>query len=233
MSPCQNPKSQNLKNLTRTLNDTVEGFWYGYVESATLTKAKVPHMNAYRTLPSNRAESIGRPIASHHRFHHVLGISLCAAALSCATDARATLADYQTAVTNTPSIISYYTFEQNTAADAWSTNNGTLAGTTAFNTGTAGAGKALLLEGTGRVNLGVVTDFYFEDTTGSVEAWVQAGNLAGANALIFGNRDGATRYSIHMNADKGGIGMWNGAAYTPTIPIPSAGTTWHHLVAVF
>jgi hypothetical protein len=190
-------------------------------------------MNPYRTLSSNRAESSQRPFSHRNPSCAIFKVGLCAAALACAPAAWATLADYQTAVTNTPGIISFYTFEQSTAADAWGTNNGTLAGTTAFATGAAGAGTALQLEGTGRVNLGVVPDFYFEDTTGTVETWVQAGNLAGANATIFGNRDGATRYSIHMNSDKGGIGMWNGAAYLPTVPIPNAGTTWHHLVTVF
>jgi hypothetical protein len=190
-------------------------------------------MNPYRTLSSSRVKSNSRLSAFSPQLPDTVKISLCAAALAFAPAAWATLADYQTAVTNTTSIISYYTFEQSTPVDAWGTNNGTLAGTTVFGTGAAGAGTALQLEGTGRVNLGVVQDFYFEDTTGSVELWIKAGNLAGANATIFGNRDGATRYSIHMNPDKGAIGMWNGAAYDPTIAIPNAGTTWHHLVTVF
>lgn len=189
-------------------------------------------MTPYRKSP-NHVEPSTNLVATSHQLRRTLRTGLCAAAIACAPAAWATLADYQTAVTNTTGIISYYTFDQSTAVDAWSTNNGTLAGTTAFGTGAAGLGTALQLEGTGRVNLGVVPDFYFEDTTGSVELWIKAGNLAGANATIFGNRDGATRYSIHMNPDKGAIGMWNGAAYYPTIPIPNAGTTWHHLVTVF
>lgn len=49
--------------------------------------------------------------------------------------AQATLADYQTAVTNEWSLISYYPFDQSTAADVWSTNHGTLKGTATFTTG--------------------------------------------------------------------------------------------------
>ena len=147
--------------------------------------------------------------------------------------ARATLANYQTAVTNTASLISYYTFELNDATDVYGTNSGTLMGTTAFATGVGGAGKALLLDGTGRVNLGVVPDFVFADTTGSAEAWVQAGNLGGVNATIFANQDGATGWAIHMNGDKSGIGMWNGGTYFPTLSIPNPSTNWHHLVSVF
>jgi Concanavalin A-like lectin/glucanases superfamily len=146
--------------------------------------------------------------------------------------ARALLADYQSAVTNEPGLISYYTFEQGDASDAYGTNNGTLMGTTVFTNGVGGAGKALLLGGAGRVDLGVVDAFAFPAETGSVEAWVQAGNLGG-NGCMAANRDVYSRWSLHMNSDKGGIGMWNGAAYFPTIPIPNAGTAWHHMVAVF
>jgi hypothetical protein len=146
--------------------------------------------------------------------------------------AHANLGDYQTAVTNEPSLISYYTFDQNDATDSKGTNNGTLTGTTAFATGPAGLGKALSVTGTGWVNLGVVEDFTFADDTGSVEAWVQAGTLKG-NGDIFANRDGYSRWDVHMNQDKSGIGMWNGGAYTPTIGIPNPSTNWHHLVVVF
>ena len=91
-------------------------------------------------------------------------------ALLCPLPAQAFLAEYQTAVTNEPSLISYYTFDQTNAADVRRTNNGTLMGTTAFTNGVGGFGKALVLTGAGRVNLGVVEDFAFADETGSVKA---------------------------------------------------------------
>jgi Concanavalin A-like lectin/glucanases superfamily/Immunoglobulin domain len=190
------------------------------------------------TTPS---QSQGEPQPTHRpcsekrtRLQLCGGALACAAlALLCPTPARATLANYQTAVTNETSLISYYTFDQNNAADVRGTNSGMLMGTTAFAAGIGGAGKALLLDGTGRVNLGAVQDFVFDDTTGSAEAWVQAGNLGGVNATIFANQDGATRWAIHMNGDKSGIGMWNGGAYFPTINIPNPSTNWHHLVTVF
>lgn len=168
-----------------------------------------------------------------HKIVRALASSLGAAALLCARPAGALLADYQIAVTNEVSLISYYTFEQDNAADAKGPNHGTLMGTTAFAAGVGNVGRALVLDGTGRVNLGLVPDFVFEDGTGSIEAWVQAGNLGGVNATLFANRDGATRYSIHMNGDKGGIGMWNGQAYFPTLAVANVSTTWHHLAVVF
>ncbi len=146
--------------------------------------------------------------------------------------AQATLADYQTAVTNEWSLISYYPFDQSTAADVWSTNHGTLKGTATFTTGVNGAGTALLLDGFGWVNLGVVPDFAFEDDTGSIEAWFRAGPIT-YNANLFAHRSGATRYSVNLDADKQGIGMWNGSVYQPTVSIPNVTTNWHHLVVVF
>jgi len=147
--------------------------------------------------------------------------------------AQADLSDYQNAVTAEASLISYYTFEASDATDAHGTNDGTLVGTTAFAVGARDKGTALSLGGAGRVNLGVVESFTFtNDDTGSIEAWVQAGTLAG-NACIVANREGGTRYSIHLDSDKAGIGVWNGAGYFPTIDVPNAATNWHHLVVVF
>lgn len=143
----------------------------------------------------------------------------------------ALLSAYQTVVTNEPSLISYYTFDQNDASDVHGTHNGTLMGTTAFAAGMGGSGKALSLDGTGRVDLGVVTDFTFASGIGSVEAWVSAGNLKGA-ACIFANRDGFSRWDVHMDRTKRGIGNWNGASYL-TVAIPNASTSWHHLVVVY
>jgi hypothetical protein len=161
------------------------------------------------------------------------GNALLGAGLICTATAWATLGDYQTAVTNETSLISYYTFDQSNAADVRGTNHGTLMGTTAFATGAAGFGTGLSLGGAGRVNLGVVEDFAFaNDDNGSAEAWVKAGNLTGA-ACIFANRDGYSRWDVHLEQNKLGIGMWNGGAYFPTIPIPNASTNWHHIVVVF
>lgn len=195
-------------------------------------KLKVNIMNPSGTdLSSNDQPLARQPVGSPAKFgigtlaSCILAFGLCSS--------HATLSHYQTAVTNTPSLIAYYTFEQNDARDAKGSFNGTLQGNTAFSAGAGGIGRGLLLDGTGRVNLGTVPEFSFEDTTGSVEAWIRAGDLGGVNATLFANRDGATRFSIHLNADKGGIGMWNGSAYFPTVPIKNPSTTWHHLVVVF
>ncbi|HEU5125834.1 MAG TPA: LamG-like jellyroll fold domain-containing protein [Verrucomicrobiae bacterium] len=156
---------------------------------------------------------------------------MAAAALLCSSS-RAALSDYQTAVTNEPSLISYYTFDQNNAADVSGTNNGTLQGTTAFAAGARGSGTGLSLGGAGWVNLGPVGDFSFTNSdSGSVEAWVQAGSLLG-NGCIVANRDGFSRWQVNMTQNKLSIGSWNGSIFL-TIPIPDASTNWHHVVAVY
>jgi hypothetical protein len=106
----------------------------------------IPHstqFSVFREPPESRL-TFGNTIA------RAVVLSLGAAALICATPARALLADYRTAVTNEASVISYYTFEQNNAADVRGPNHGTLMGTTAFAAGVGGVGKALRLEGTDR-----------------------------------------------------------------------------------
>ena len=147
------------------------------------------------------------------------------------------LGGYQNAVTNEPSLISYYTFDQSDARDVHGTNNGTLVGTTAFTNGVNGSGTALSLDGAGLVNLGVVHDFTFPDGTnsvgrGSVEAWVQAGKTLRGDECIFANRDGYSRWDVHIDRQKKYIGNWNGASYL-TVTIPAAGTVWHHLVVTY
>lgn len=171
------------------------------------------------------------------RLGHYAALTATVLGLLWYSPTQATLAEYQSTVTNEPNLISYYTFEQEDATDVHGANAGTLMDATAFAAGAQGFGKALVLNGASRVNLGVVEDFAFTDGIGSIEAWLQAGDFSGIsgynNPAIFANRDGATRWSIHMNKDKSGIGMWNGTDYFPTISIPNPSTNWHHLVVVF
>lgn len=171
-------------------------------------------------------------VAKTSCFHHYSALAGVALGLLWYSAVQADLSDYQTSVTSEASLISYYTFDLSDAEDVYGVNNGTLTDTTAFAAGVGGAGTALSLDGDGRVNLGVVEDFAFADRTGSVEAWVQAGALGGA-ACLFANRDGQSRWDVHLEQNKSAIGMWNGSAYFPTVPIPNASTNWHHLVVVF
>jgi len=171
-----------------------------------------------------------------HTLTRLTALSLGAAALLCNVPAQATLADYQTAVTNEFSLISFYTFDQGNANDSLGLHNGTTNGGVIFAAGIAEDSLAMVLDGTGRASLGIVPDFDFSDTTGSVEAWVQvgwSGSSPGYNPCLFADRDGGpVRWSLHMNGDKGGIGVWNGSAYS-TVPLAAPGTKWHHLVVVF
>lgn len=158
---------------------------------------------------------------------------LSAAVSLSATSAWALLSDYQTAVTNEPSLISYYTFDQSDASDTkmlyWGEEKGV---PVAYVPGVDGEGIALSLNGQNWINLNYASELAFPDGDGSIETWFRAGTR-NYNANLFANRDGATRYSINLNTDKQGIGMWNGNAYFPTVPIPDAGASWHHLVVVF
>ncbi|HEY5909075.1 MAG TPA: LamG-like jellyroll fold domain-containing protein [Verrucomicrobiae bacterium] len=169
-------------------------------------------------------------------FPRVSTLSLGAAALLCTPTAHATLADYKNAVTNEAGIISFYTFDQSNAIDSRGLHNGTASGGASFGPGISSGSTALLLDGTGRVNLGLVPDFDFTDTTGSIEAWVRVdwpGTSPGYNPCLFADRNGGpVRWSVHMNGNKSGVGVWNGMGYA-TLPISAPGTAWHHLVVTF
>ncbi len=151
-------------------------------------------------------------------------------------DLPARLTQYQNAVRAEQSLISYYTFDHLDAKDSKSTNDGTPQGKVPFGNGIGGeADKALALDGTGHINLGLVDAFDFAGGAGTIEAWVRAGWTPGLgyNPTIFGDRDGGpVNWSIHMNDGKDAVGMWNGNGYTPQ-PTPGTGTAWHHLAVVF
>lgn len=146
------------------------------------------------------------------------------------------LQQYQAAVRAEGSLVSHYPFDGLTARDAAGANHGTAAGRIGFADGLGGgAGKALLLDGAGHVNLGQVEAFDFAWGVGTVEAWVRADWLVspGYNPTLFADRDGnPVNWSVHLTADKSVAGLWNGSTYQPHAT-PGAGTAWHHLAAVF
>ena len=73
----------------------------------------------------------------------VMGLILfLALAVFWCTSAQATLGDYQTAVTNQASLISYYTFDRTNAVDNFGPNNGSVQGTVQFQTGVGDAAWA-------------------------------------------------------------------------------------------
>jgi hypothetical protein len=158
------------------------------------------------------------------------------AVVTVASELPAAVALYQTAVTNEPSLISYYPFDRLEAKDAQGLHDGTLQGSAYFGPGLgSGPDQALLLDGAGHVALDFVSDFDFTDGTGTVEAWVQAGWGAemGYNPALISDRDGGlTTWSIHVGSDKRSIGMWNGMNYR-AFPIPDASTNWHHVAVIY
>ena len=143
---------------------------------------------------------------------------------------------YQVAVRNEDSLISYYTFDDETAADSVAGNDGLLEGAVDFQTGLGGTvDRALILDGQSHVALTEVEDFDFTDGTGTVEAWIRADwdGSPGYNPCIIANRDGGpVRWSMHMSLNKAATGVWNGASYAPQ-PISGADGTWRHLVVVY
>ena len=168
----------------------------------------------------------------------VCAISLGAAILLHGSSAWAdALGNYRSAVTNEPSLISYYTFDQSNALDSRGLHNGTALGGVTFGPGIGGNDKALHLDGTGRVNLGTVADFHFSDGTGSIEAWVRVEWSVSSiyyNPCLFCDRNGdPVTWSVHMEGNKSAVGLWNGYYYGPLLSIPGPGTNWHHLVVVF
>lgn len=159
------------------------------------------------------------------------------ATLLCSTQSMlASITEYQAAVKSEPSLISYYTFDAGNANDSQAANNGTVVGNATYGTGVGGGtDKAIVLDGTGHVNLGQVDAFDFVSGYGTVEAWIRADwpSSPGYNPAIFTDRDGGpVNWSVHMEASKAGAGLWNGSSYQP-LALAGTGTTWHHLAVVF
>ncbi len=85
------------------------------------------------------------------------------------------LKQYQAAVEAESSLVSLYSFDGLTAKDTEQAHHGALQGGARFGDGIGGgAGKALLLDGAGWVNLDQVKAFDFLDGSGTVEAWIRA-----------------------------------------------------------
>ncbi len=67
----------------------------------------------------------------------------------------------------------------------------------------------------------------FEFSTGTIELWVKPPSLGVSG--IMGMRFGAsTRFSFHLDASAGEVGLWNGGAYK-TVSYPFTGHEWYHL----
>ncbi|MEP0845143.1 MAG: LamG domain-containing protein, partial [Phycisphaerae bacterium] len=156
--------------------------------------------------------------------------------------------EYQAAVRATPSLISYYTFDEDVGMTVKDVarpadpeelkHHGVLdGGVTELNiaptAGTHPGGAALQLDGGGMAYFGAVPDFEFADGTGTIEAWIRTTNNDNNNRTIAANRDtNGTRYSLHANPNANTFGVWNGAnfrtagyTYDPNI--------WYHVAYVF
>jgi len=152
------------------------------------------------------------------------------------TPAVASVSTYQQAVTTTASLVSYYTFDQSDATDSFGTNSGSVINGS-FGAGVGGFGDAFVCDGSAQINLGPSSDFDFAAGSGSgtVEAWIRANwsSNPGYDPTLWSDGGGYnTEWSIHIDRNRGNIGMWNGNQYQ-TMPIPTLGTNWHHLATVF
>ena len=71
-------------------------------------------------------------------------------------------------------------------------------------------------------------------TTGTIEMWLKPDwTTAPQNLCFMSMREQGpqTRFSLHMAANKSGIGLWNGTTYLP-LPFTFANKTWYHVAFV-
>jgi len=147
--------------------------------------------------------------------------------------------NYEAAVKATPGLVSFYPLHSS-ANDTWGPNNGTLQGITSFTTGVGGGSdQALLVQGSGWVNIAGVPAFDFANGIGTVEMWVRPDWTAdpGYSPCPFADRSATTTtYSFYLDgAGKANIGDWNGSTFVsePFFPAALGTGSWHHLAVVF
>ncbi|HVU09030.1 MAG TPA: LamG-like jellyroll fold domain-containing protein [Verrucomicrobiae bacterium] len=232
------PQSQTArKNSSTSLSVSVSGpgpiqyQWYfngekiSSADNSSATNATLVLSNLQYAQSGNYSVTVSNPTGS---------LSSLSAALTVLPAVGTPLADYEAAVTGTPGLISYYTFDQGNANDLLGLHNGT--GVNPVFAPGIGDGQGFLCNGSARVNFGAVSDFEFPSSSGTIEAWVRAdwsGIHSAYEPTLWADGNGfSSEYSVHMAGDKSGIGIWNGIGYD-VLPIPFAGTNWHHLVTVF
>ncbi len=170
-----------------------------------------------------------------NRIIPILAITLCFLATSSAV---ADLTGYRNAVNAQPSLLSFYTFENN-FNDATGTHNGTGVNNAVFGTGVANSGDfALSVNADGYVDLGNSTDFHFADNSGTISAFLKPSWNAGgapANPGWFGTRTDtphASRYSLHVRNQLNALDK-----YSSGVGVANAGATlvtneWAHVAIV-
>ncbi|HYG33305.1 MAG TPA: LamG-like jellyroll fold domain-containing protein, partial [Clostridia bacterium] len=146
------------------------------------------------------------------------------------------LSAYQAVVAAEPGLISYYTFDAGDARDAKGTNAGVVANMVGFGGGVGlVTNLALILDGTGHIDLGQVPDLDFTNGTGTIEAWIRPDWTSASYApCLFANRVASTfqvDWSLHMVQAKDAIGSWNGLFFQ-TLGLVNPGG-WHHFAVVF
>lgn len=148
----------------------------------------------------------------------------------------AQLVNFQDQISEEPSLISNYTFDEASLRDSIDSNDGESVGNVEFVEGLGGgAAKALGLDGSGHVNLGDPQNLDFFDLSGTVQVWLRADwtSSPGYNPCIIADRNGEeVNYSLHLTANKDQIVFWNGSR-AAVVDIPAAGLDWHLFSAVF
>ena len=159
---------------------------------------------------------------------------------------------YRDAVAAEPSLLSFYTFENDSTAlvgirDVAGTivKNGTFVciaqfddaacQADAFASGIGGAdGRALSLNGGGMVSLGAANDFLFEDGDGTIEAWLRprgGGSFFATRISPRGNL--SNRYSLHID-DASSVIQKQAQSFAPmSAAYDAPDESWIHVVAVF
>lgn len=142
---------------------------------------------------------------------------------------------YRDTVRAEASLVSYYSFDTQTADDEIGNNDGTFINGATFAAGLGGGTNlALALDGySGAVAFGSVPAFNFPEGQGTIELWLRAdwdSSVTTYNPAIIANADATKYYETYMNPQKTAITL--SAFATPSYAIPNAGTNWHHLVIV-
>lgn len=156
------------------------------------------------------------------------------------------MAKYRSLVTSEPSLLSYYTFDndspgKNGIHDVAGTANhpGQVVGSAAFGPGVDGQnGKSLLLDGKGYVSLGRVADFLLLDGAATIETWLRPTFTAdsrdrgwfGTSTLRPQARD---RYSLRVKGDHSGLQNTTSGGGQHDASLFLQPETWIHVVAVF
>ena len=171
-------------------------------------------------------------------FRILLGSALLVHSGGASLAAGAKPVEYQKAVRDTKSLISYYTFDAGSAADSVAKNHGKIVGGGAkFDAGVAG--KAINFTAkTALVEFGYVPEFAFKDGSGTIEVLFNHSGATGGSNYVFAQRSGwaknSMRYGFCLTHMKQMDIVSRGSNPNfAKVPLIVKQNQWHHLAVVY